>query len=385
MQTMTEGSNMTLCFITNYLTHHQLPFCLEMEKKMGDGFVLIETQTLPQERRELGYRALGERYSFVIGAWESEEKKKAAMKIAAQSDVAIIGSAPDSFIKERMRSNKLTFRCAERIFKHGRQDPLRWAKHTFKNLPYSNKKLYYLLNSAYAAKDFAMCGAKREKMYAWGYFPECIRYDIEDLLSAKQSNSLLWAGRIISWKHPEAAIYVAERLKAEGYQFYLTIVGTGESEDAIKEQVVQKKLEECVMFAGAVAPEQVRGYMENSEIFLFTSDQNEGWGAVVNEAMNSGCATVACSAAGAVPCLVTEGVNGLTFDAGDYEALYCQVKALMDSQTLKSQLGREAYHTVKEAWNASEAARRLLELVKALGDGGGTPFSEGVLSPAKYM
>ena len=33
--------------------------------------------------------------------------------------------------------------------------------------------------------------------------------------------------------------------------------------------------------------------MEQADIYLFTSDRNEGWGAVANEAMNSACAMVA--------------------------------------------------------------------------------------------
>ena len=47
--------------------------------------------------------------------------------------------------------------------------------------------------------------------------------------------------------------------------------------------------------------------MEKSHIHLFTSNHLEGWGAVVNEAMNSGCAVVANREAGAVPYLIEHG------------------------------------------------------------------------------
>lgn len=46
---------------------------------------------------------------------------------------------------------------------------------------------------------------------------------------------------------------------------------------------------------------EVRSYMEKADIYLFTSDFNEGWGAVLNESMNSGCAVVASHAIGSVP------------------------------------------------------------------------------------
>ncbi len=47
---------------------------------------------------------------------------------------------------------------------------------------------------------------------------------------------------------------------------------------------------------GAMSPDKVRAYMERADVFLFTSDFNEGWGAVLNESMNSGCAVVASHA-----------------------------------------------------------------------------------------
>jgi glycosyltransferase involved in cell wall biosynthesis len=39
-------------------------------------------------------------------------------------------------------------------------------------------------------------------------------------------------------------------------------------------------------------------------VFIFTSDRNEGWGAVLNEAMGSGCAVVAADLIGSVPYLI---------------------------------------------------------------------------------
>jgi glycosyltransferase involved in cell wall biosynthesis len=59
-----------------------------------------------------------------------------------------------------------------------------------------------------------------------------------------------------------------------------------------------------------MAPEAVRDHMEAADIFLFTSDFNEGWGAVLNESMNSACAVVASHAIGSVPFLLKDGENG---------------------------------------------------------------------------
>jgi len=84
-----------------------------------------------------------------------------ALKLANESDVVIIGSAPEIFIKERIRQNKIIFRYSERIFKKGRYRIFspRAIKYLFENhTKNNNKRIYMLCSSAYTAKDFALAG-----------------------------------------------------------------------------------------------------------------------------------------------------------------------------------------------------------------------------------
>lgn len=376
---------LTICFITNYLTHHQVPFCLEMSKRIGDRFKLIETEKLPEERISLGYKSLGSQYPFVINATLSFEKEQEALAIAENSDVAIIGSAPDKYITKRMRENRLTFRCVERIFKKRKIDVLRMIKHTVKNAPYKKKELYYLLNSAYAAKDFKVCGADYKKMFIWGYFPECKRYEFKELFEHKKKNTILWVGRLIEWKHPDLALKVAERLKSEGYQFCLTMIGNGKMEDFLRRQVNEKDLAGFVNIIGAQPSDKIRSYMEEAEIYIFTSDRQEGWGAVVNEAMNSGCAVVASFSAGSVPCLIENNKNGLIYRNDDFEELYYQVKKLLDSEKLRKTLGKNACTTITDEWNATIATDRLLELIEKISNNKIDCYLTGICSRAQML
>ena len=50
-----------------------------------------------------------------------------------------------------------------------------------------------------------------------------------------------------------------------------------------------------------------------------TSNQEEGWGVVVNEAMNSGCVVIGSNLAGSVPYLIENGKNGLIYNCGDLQ------------------------------------------------------------------
>lgn len=89
---------------------------------------------------------------------------------------------------------------------------------------------------------------------------------------------ILWVGRLLEWKHPDDALQVAKRLKVAGYVFTMNIIGTGALEQKLKDMIEQYQLNDCVHMLGPMPPESVREYMESSQIFLFTSDRNEGWG-----------------------------------------------------------------------------------------------------------
>lgn len=364
---------------------------MEMVKLLGNGFKFIATEPTHQERLAMGYHDINEQYEFCICSYKDNDSYNVALKLGVDSDVVIIGSAPNVFIEERLVNNKLTFRYSERIFKKGRWhilSPRTMMSLIFNHTRYINNKLYMLCASAYTSSDFAMAGAYLGKTYKWGYFPQVIEYDVDELMTKKKhpSTKLLWCGRFIDWKHPELPIMVAKKLKEERYSFNLTFIGNGPLEDKMKELCVSYGIEDSVVFLGAMSPEKVRENMESANIYLFTSDFNEGWGAVLNESMNSACAVVASHAVGSVPFLIKHNENGLIYKNEDYDSLFCQVKRLIDDRNLQKRLGLNAYTTIQETWNAKVAAERLLVLSGMLMRSSSYDiFDDGPCSPANLL
>ncbi|MBQ7216866.1 MAG: glycosyltransferase family 4 protein, partial [Synergistaceae bacterium] len=93
---------------------------------------------------------------------------------------------------------------------------------------------------------------------------------------------------------------------------------------------------------------------------------HEGWGAVANEAMNSGCVLVAADKIGSVPYLVKDGKNGIVFRDRSIADLTEKVSALLDEPARMRELGRAAYETVSGEWSAQTAAKRFVELAERL-------------------
>ena len=148
------------------------------------------------------------------------------------------------------------------------------------------------------ASDFHLIHAYPGKMYAWGYFPEFKEYRLDELMDCKdkdEKTEILWAGRMIDWKHPDDAIYAVADLLKRKKQIHLTMAGGGAMEAQLNKLTVDLGIEQSVTFTGFLSPSEIRTKMMAADIFLFTSDYREGWGAVLNEAMNSGCAVIASS------------------------------------------------------------------------------------------
>ena len=122
--------------------------------------------------------------------------------------------------------------------------------------------------------------------------------------------------------------------------------------------------------------------MRQHDIFLFTSDRNEGWGAVANEAMSNGCTLVASDAIGAVPYVVQDGVNGLIFENNNLDSLYEKVKFLMENPQSRIMMAKQAYISMSEVWSPQNAAKNLLQLIDDLQNGKETSIENGPCSKA---
>lgn len=376
---------MKLVFVSNYFNHHQKPFCEVMYQKFGSDFMFVSTSVMREERRKLGYSQ--DAPDYVLLAHEDEQQYNKAAAWIRDADVVIAGAAPDDMLLERIRDGKLLLRYAERPYKK----EAFWLKKLYHFYKWHQrdlwkKNVYMLCASAYTADDCRSIGMYKNRMYKWGYFPTVKKYDIDELFAHKKRDILMWCGRFIDWKHPENAIHVARKLKEKGYDFQLNMVGTGVMEDELKMLVEKLQLSGVVHFLGSMPSDQVRTHMEEAGIYLFTSDRQEGWGAVLNESMNSGCAVVACHAIGSVPFLVKNRENGLIYENGNVEDLFEKVKYLLDNQDEQSRMGGAAYRTITEMWNAEFAAERLLKLIdECMNHGSCDLFEEGPCSRAEII
>ena len=376
---------MKIINLSNYFNHHQKPLADAMYDILGDDYHFVETSSVPEFRKELGYQELTSPY---VIKYNRESKEKIDQMIL-EADVVIYGEAPLCLIKARYNAGKLTFRDDESRYKNSNRY-LKWPVYTY-NSHWINKG-HLLCASSYAPIDYMLSGMKPSKCFRWGYFTEVKKYESPEALMKKkklkhpQGVSILWAGRLIGLKHPEAAIFMAKELKREDVDFELNIIGSGKLENKIKYEIQKYGLEDCVHMLGSMTPTDVRTHMEDADIFLFTSDRCEGWGAVLNESMNSGCAVVSDENIGSTRYLIDDKKNGMMFKSTNYNDLYQKVKWLIDNPEEMKRIGKQAYLTMLESWNGEVAAKNFISLSDALLKGEKlSPILEGPCSQAPLI
>ena len=385
---------MTIAFFSNYLNHHQIPLVEAFNALKGVEYTFVATTGVPEFRKKLGYLEYDKPY--MLDVTKSAENKEKALKLALEADVAIyLSSGMNEYIIPRLKAKKLTFEYSERWFKKKWKlnilSPRLW-KHQMMYYRYGRKApLYMLCASAYAAGDYNSLFSYINRCYKWAYFTKVptlsedeksfVETSSQDV-STKGKVHILWCARFLLWKHPELAIQLAKRLKDDGYSFHVDMIGEGDQLVPTKQLVSQLGVEDCVSFLGSMPNDQVLERMRQHDIFLFTSDQNEGWGAVANESMSNGCCLVGSDKIGAVPFLVKDGENGMIFKSCNLDSLYEKVKYLLDNPKELQRMSRNGIETMQNVWSPANAAKNFLQLVDDLQHGCDTSITDGPCSKA---
>lgn len=377
---------MTFVFVSNYINHHQIPLCEALYQELGEDYTFIQTMPMEQERVDMGWSVDVRSLPYVQCLYEAEYD---CLKKIAESDVVMFGwTGREDLADSRLRSGKVTLRVSERIYREGQWkvvSPRGLAAKYREHIRYRRQNVCMLCAGAYAASDFHLIGAYPGKLFRWGYFTALRTYGEEQFAHMKPCDGTLhvvWAGRFIPLKHPEYMVRLAEALRDKGYRFCIHMLGDGELEPQIRQEIENKGLTEHFLFYGYTAPEQVRDVMEKCHIHIFTSNYLEGWGAVVNEGMNSGCVEVVNAQVGAAPYLIRHGDNGLVYPDDRYDKMEELVIDLFDHWEERGGMGRKAYETIRDVWNAEHAAKELLRFSDRLLLGEIVPAEDGPLSVA---
>lgn len=365
-------------FVTGFKSPHVTPLLQEISKHLEEKVIIIECIEITGERKKMGYHQNTSFDQFEIISLLNERDR--CMDLINNADVVDYGWHLVDLLKERVRRNKLTFLENERLLKKGLikfLDPRLWDQ-IFFNISVRKKNVYFLSTGDYAANDYRILGFKKDKILRFGYFPKTYYYEnvFKDKVDAGPLKCL-WVGRFIGWKKAIDSLKALREIPK--HKIKMKIIGDGMMREKIENYIVKYDLGN-VELTGMLQLNEVRDHMLQADVLISTSTREEGWGAVINEAMNSGCAIVSSDGSGAVPNLIKDGYNGLVYRSGCIEQLTEKLTMLSNDKHLARILGSNAYNTITKLWNEQVAARRLMDWIVEQKWDGEKIFKEGPCS-----
>lgn len=363
---------MTIAFFSNFFNHHQKMVADQLYELTDGGFTFVETVPLPSQFIKAGYPDLSET-AYVLKAWESPSAHLEAIGLAKSADVAIFDGpeALDFEIIRARKSNMISFDVSERWLKKGFLNILspRLLKFLFYYLTlFRSKRVYKLCASAFCANDMYKLNIFKNRCFKWGYFTPAPEFDVSSIVSKKFTGTptFMWCARFIDWKHPEIPVFLARKLKDDNIECKFEMYGSGPLVPMINKLISKLDVSDIVTLKGNVSNDNIHRKMRTSDIYLFTSDRNEGWGAVANEAMANACVVIASDQIGSTPYIINDGINGRIFPSGNVESLFEIVKSVISNPVAARSMAIEAHKTLNNEWSARTAAQNFINLSTSL-------------------
>lgn len=142
----------------------------------------------------------------------------------------------------------------------------------------------------------------------------------------------------------------------------IIIGGKGWKYKQIFDRVRHQDIKDKVIFSGYVGENDLAGYYNCAEIFIFPS-LYEGFGIPPLEAMKSGCPVIASNKS-SIPEVVSSG--GLLVDPADTRGLTEAIKSILTSQDLREKLVAVGQHqSQKFSWKSSaNKLQHLFEIIR---------------------
>ena len=170
----------------------------------------------------------------------------------------------------------------------------------------------------------------------------------------------LFAGKLIGIKRAGDFIAAVTRVHRNDPRVRGVIVGSGPDEPALRALVATESAP--IHFAGFRNQSEMPACYAASDCLVLPSE-SESWGLVVNEGMATGLPAIVSDQVGCSADLITDGVTGFIFPAGDVEALARCLSRAVDTLTGR---GREVSTAVAERIARYSCANAAAGVMRAL-------------------
>jgi glycogen(starch) synthase len=188
--------------------------------------------------------------------------------------------------------------------------------------------------------------------------------------------SILFVGRIEPRKGVDQLLAALLRLRSSASKLVVNIVGAWPSEtdgysrsvEALASELIAKRKNISVTFAGYVSEEELVDYYARADVFVAPS-RFESFGLIVIEAMRSGCAVIASDIGGIREIVDTS--TGFLCRVGDPGSLAAHLDSLISDRPLRTRMGGAGRSKFEKEYTADKMAADLETYFRTMKGAGG--------------
>lgn len=155
---------------------------------------------------------------------------------------------------------------------------------------------------------------------------------------------LIGVGRLVKRKGFDFLIKALSKI--DNNKVHLLLIGDGPEKENLKNLSEELNIKERVHFLGSVSEERKFQYLSNSDIYILSS-VHEGFGIVLQEAMQVGLPIIATNNGGQVD-IVENGKNGYLIEFNDEQSLKNKIEKLLKDKNLRTKMSKNNKNKINE-------------------------------------
>lgn len=321
---------MRIVFWQNCLSPHQLPYIVHLlDDERVNEVVVVAGETISDTRKKMGWS---------VAQYEGLDK----CKVYVHPHDKIIESLFNQRLEDSyhlfsgIRANQFVFKCLRMSLAFNihrgiiteRPNTYDFKRNIQNAKPYWLHRIRFWLQDRKYAKQmqavFAM-GREAVEYYKslgmnWQVFPFCYCTQSSSVTYAeshinKGLAQYLFCGSLSYRKAPSLIVRGMSKIdisKLGG----VNLIGDGSMYQSLGNDIRKLNLEDKIHLLGTKPQTEVPLFMQKADVFILSSIY-DGWGAVVNEALQAGCYVICSDAAGASDLVLQDERLGKVFHSGN--------------------------------------------------------------------
>jgi glycosyltransferase involved in cell wall biosynthesis len=176
---------------------------------------------------------------------------------------------------------------------------------------------------------------------------------------------LLYIGRLVATKGIFESIEALKLLRARGIEARLTVAGSGEVEQALRQSAAAHGVQDLVAFAGPVFGQEKVRLLGGADVLMLPSYHIEGLPYALLEGMAAGLVPIV-SRVGAIPDVVTPEVHGIFVPQRDPQAVAQALEGLHRDRARLARMSAAALERVTSYYSVDRVAGDFTSLYRVL-------------------